>query len=267
MTNLMLYAGADEVSEVEVFESPTPEGTDTWTPIPHSKLITLVSRAIEATGFVIERREYGLFHGGARMFGVWALTNGQSQPDYQMTVGIRNSHDKSFSAGLALGSRVFVCDNLCFSGEITIARKHTRWIMNDLERLVLEAVGRLSEARGIQDQRIAAYKVTDLTDAQVHDILLRSVDAKVMANAMVPKVLAEWREPRHEDFKPRNAWSLMNSFTEVFKGTNPLDLTGRTTRLHGLLDLQTGALGKQADAITETSRLLGNPVVGEVILN
>ena len=40
-------------------------------------------------------------------------------------VGVRNSHDKSFPAGLVIGASIFVCDNLSFSGEVKLARKHT----------------------------------------------------------------------------------------------------------------------------------------------
>lgn len=236
MSNLMLHAGSDAATEDEVFETETPESTDTWFPIPHRQLLQTVEGSLEATDLHVAEKEYGLFKEGARMFAVWAVTNGVARGDYQLTVGIRNSHDKSFSAGLAVGSRVFVCDNLAFSGEIAIARKHTRYISEDLPRLVAEAVGQIGDHRQLQDDRIAAYKARRLTDMRVHDLLVRSVDAQVMANSYIAKVLQEWREPRHEEFEPRTAWSLFNSFTEVFKGTNPLDLSARTTRLHGLLD-------------------------------
>ena len=58
-----------------------------------------------------------------------------------------------------------------------------------------------------------------------------------MANAGIAKVLKEWRGSEHEEFAPRTAWSLHNSYTEVFKGSNPVDLTARSLRLHGLMDL------------------------------
>ncbi len=144
---------------------------------------------------------------------------------------------------MAVGSRVFVCDNLAFSAEIVIARKHTRFIMRDLDKMVAEASGKIAQARISQAQRIEAYKSTDLDDAQVHDLLIRSVDCQVMANSYIAKVLAEWRDPRHAAFEDRTAWSLFNGFTQVFKDTNPLDLTARSVRLHGLLDMVTDAFG------------------------
>lgn len=242
MSNLILHAGANAASEVDVFSVTTPEPTETWQPVPHGRLIASVQTAIEGSGFVISRREYGLFNDGARMFGVWTLTNHNNAPDYQLAIGLRNSHDKTFPAGLAVGSRVFVCDNLAFSSEIVVARKHTSRILRDLDRLVVQAVGRIVEARQLQDRRISAYKSAELTDGQVHDLVVRSIDAQVMANSYLPKVLAEYRGPRHNEFAPRTAWSLFNAYTEIFKATNPLDLSARTTRLHGLLDLATGVL-------------------------
>lgn len=237
MANLMLHAGAQTASREQVFDAPTPDATDTHFPIPHATLVETIERHVVASGYEIQTEEYGLWgEVGERMFGVWTLKNGVAHTDYEMALGIRNAHDKSVSAGMAIGSHVFVCDNLALSAEIVVMRKHTRFILRDLDRLVLEATGRLTDARETQDRRIGSYKSTGLIDAEVHDILVRAVDGKVMANSYIPKVLNEWRNPRHPEFEDRNAWSLFNGFTEVFKSTNPLDLTQRTMRLHGLFD-------------------------------
>ena len=52
----------------------------------------------------------------------------------------------------------------------------------------------------------------------------------------MPKVLADWRKPRHEAFEPRTAWSLFNCFTETMKDLSLFNLAPRTQALHGLLD-------------------------------
>ena len=44
----------------------------------------------------------------------------------------------------------------------------------------------------------------------------------------VPKVLTDWRTPRHEAFEPRTAWSLFNCFTEIMKGLSIFNLAPRT---------------------------------------
>jgi hypothetical protein len=259
---LMLHAGAHHATLEEVLDVTTPEPTDTHFPIPHNTLIDSVVGNLEGIGLTVKDADYGLWgDDGEMMFAVMSLQNGNSgmaQDDYETILGLRNAHNKRFSAGLACGSRVFVCDNLAMSGDVVVFRKHTKFIMRDLDRLLFEALGRLHEAKIAQDLRIANYKATPLTDSAAHDVLIRSVDAQVMANATIAKVLKEWREPTFEDFDPRTAWSLFNSFTQVLKEGNPLDLTRKTTRLHGLLDLVVEA--------TENRGLVDDLVNGRAIL-
>ena len=61
----------------------------------------------------------------------------------------------------------------------------------------------------------------------------------VTDNRTIPEVLREWRRPRHDDFEPRNVWSLLNACTEALKG-NLIELPRRTDALHGLLDNHVG---------------------------
>ena len=81
-------------------------------------------------------------------FAVFApVDDGANAADHSLVVGLRNSHDHSFCLGVSLGSRVFVCDNLAFSGEVRVARKHTNRIAFDLPKLVNGAVGLLGDIR------------------------------------------------------------------------------------------------------------------------
>ena len=51
---------------------------------------------------------------------------------YKYVLGVRNSNDKQFAAGLVMGIAPFVCDNLCFSGEVKVSHRHTRNVMSNL---------------------------------------------------------------------------------------------------------------------------------------
>ena len=162
------------------------------------------------------------------------------QADFGWVVGIRNSHDMTYPAGLVAGTRVFVCDNLCFSGEVRISRKHTRFAERDLRHLTARAVGQLGDRfRGL-DQRVGAYKAERINNARAHDIVIRAVDCAAITPAQIPDVLLEWRKPSHEEFSARNAFSLWNAFTEVFKSVNPHTALRRGEALHGLFDAETG---------------------------
>ena len=228
MSNLVTI---DDVRAVE-----TPSATDTWQPVNHSRVLATVGNALGRVGYRVDTERYELDADGARMFAVWTILNGAVQgDDHKLMVGIRNSHDKAFALGMAFGTWMLVCANLEFGADYVIGRKHSSRILQDLPGLVGDLMGNLAAFKQSHEQRLEAYRRTQLGDVEVHDILIRSVDEKVISNAHIAKVLTEWRVPQHEEFEPRNVFSLMNAYTEVFKGTNTFDLSGRTRRLHGLL--------------------------------
>lgn len=241
MTNLMIHCGGQQVTEDKLNAVATPEATDSWYPIPHHDLLDTVRRNVEATGLRIVQEAHSLAREDAHYFGLMQVANGKAAEDYATIIGLRNAHDKRFPAGLVVGSQVFVCDNLAFSGEVNIARKHTRFINRDLPQLIERAMGQLVSLRHTQDQRLAAYKETGMNDAQANDLLVRAMDARVLPVTKLPKVLGEWRKPSHAEFaEDRNAWRLFNAFTKVLKGTNVFNMPKATQSLHGLIDAHCG---------------------------
>lgn len=237
--NLVLHCGARAAQRQEIINVPTPRPTQSWTPIPHIDLVSHVETTIRSNGLIVGTQAHSLTHDGMRYFGLMEIQRRDSHQDYCWVLGLRNSHDKTFPAGVVAGASCFVCDNLSFSGEVKLARKHTRFIMRDLPQLVQSAVGKLMERWHHQDERIGSYKLTDLDDRTAHDLVVRAFDVGVCCNRHIPLVLHEWRQPRHEEFASRNVWSLFNAFTESLKG-NLIDLPRRTEALHGLLDTHVG---------------------------
>jgi len=238
--NLILHCGAQHVDLDEVRSVTTPRSTDSWCPIPHHQLITTVQKTLATTNLTIGTQAHSLSHEGQRYFGLMEVHAQKTSEDYCWVLGLRNSHDKTFPAGIVAGASVFICDNLSFSGEIKFARKHTRFIVRDLPQLVERSIGLLMTKWHDQDKRIAAYKEAEITDTEAHDLIIRSVDVGVCSNRLIPPVLHEWREPKHDTFEGRNVWSLFNAFTESLKDGALSELPKRTEALHGLLDTHVG---------------------------
>ena len=170
-TNLLLHCGNEAVARTVIAKTITPKPTATWTPIPHMHLIEEVERALKANNLSVVNQAHSLNHGGSRYFGLMEIRNGSTHADYSWVLGLRNSHDKTFPAGIVAGAQVFVCDNLSFSGEIKIARKHTRFILRDMPFLTQQAIGRLMERWHHQDERISAYKTKAVSDRVAHVFL------------------------------------------------------------------------------------------------
>jgi len=273
--NLMIHCGGEVVGREVIEKCATPLPTYSHVPVPHSKLIDLTVGEFSKHGYEVVNEAHGInkLQGDVPMqyFGVFQLkqkavvpygdeglnkiylrekdnymiprqqdtvdVSGNDSSEYDLVVGLRNSHDKAFPASIALGSGVFVCDNLAFSGEVNLSRKHTRYIMRDLPQVVARGVVKLTDIRCNQDLRLDAYHGTGLSTQQAHDIVIQLLDAKAMPNASIQHVLEEYRRPKYEEFKPRTAWSLFNCVTEVAKRwKNPHKTLERTQLLHGVMD-------------------------------
>lgn len=252
--NLITHCGAEKVERQQVFDVVTPERTDTWVPL-----------SLDNCGLRVVTEAHALSHNNGRYFGllqvakkddsrvieaeilessVGDFTHAKSAgDDYSWVVGLRNSHDKTYPAGLLLGTQVFVCDNLAFNGEIKIARKNTVFCERDLPRLVSQGVGRLVEKWHDNDKRINAYKQIELVDREAHDLIVRAIDNGAICGSQVPKVLKEYRTPSHPEFaESHNVWRLFNAVTEVAKDNSLFALPKRTEALHGLLDGHCGLI-------------------------
>jgi hypothetical protein len=249
--NMILHCGAGFVTRDQLELIKTPEPTKTWHPIPHTLLIDEVKSALCGETIEVTEEAHSTTVDGMNYFGLLEVSNKSKSEDFAYVVGLRNSHSQKYPAGLVVGSRVFICDNLAFSGEIQVARKHTRYILRDLQQLTVRAVGFLAEKWLDQERRIEAYKDYKVTDMRAHDLVCRALDCRALTVTQIPAVLDAYRNPKHEEFEPRTAWSWFNSVTEVLKGVSIAALPTRTQALHGLLDHQVGLLDHLAKSVGE----------------
>ena len=233
LTGLNLHSGGNTVSLDELAAAPTPAHTDTYYPIPHIQLVEQIKDSLFRTGFNVTDETHAL--NNERYFGLMDLKSDYS--DRTTTIGLRNSHDKKFPAGLVIGNRVFVCSNLSFSGEINFNRKHTVNIFRDLPLLVDAAVGRIDAFESNQAARVEAYKTTELDVQTADHIFMSALRAQVVAASHLPKVLNEYLNPQYDEFKKEGftVWRLFNAFTENLKHSLWM-LPKRTMALQAILD-------------------------------
>jgi hypothetical protein len=234
MSETLLIANSGRLTREELALVPTPPGTATHKPIPH---LEVINGLIETLGFrhiSVVKDEYAVSTDGMKMFGVMELDQGMHGARFAL--GVRNSHDKSFRLAVTVGYRVFVCENLAFSGDFSpVLAKHSKKFslqnalsigVDDVQRNFKPMVEAVERWRGFQ-----------LTDVAARLVIYR---AFVEGELEVPRHLARmvhglYFNPEQEDFAPRTMWSLSNAFTSAFKELDPIPQYKAVAKLAGFL--------------------------------
>lgn len=221
MDGLMLHRGATLVGRQELRTLQTPEPTDTHKPIAHDALVTALIESLAYRRLEVVRDEYAVSDDGMRLFGYLALN--VEHAGIRLALGIRNSHDKSFSLGITVGYRVFVCDNLAFHGDfMPVSKKHTKHL--DVVDVVSSAVDKAQRHFEPMKIQVDAWRNFSLPDVRAKEVIY---NAFIVGDLDAPKHMAarvhqNYFSPPHPDFEPRNLWSLSNAFTESFKALDPI---------------------------------------------
>ncbi len=235
--NLMLHAGGRLITIDELRACQTPAAVGRWHPVSHASVLDSVKETLHGAGYQVTSEKYAIARQDARFFGVLDLATPLAQ-GVALSVGVRNSTDKSFPLGFAAGSRVFVCDNLAFRSELLVRRKHTLNGMRAFGTAIGTAVASLTSFKEAEQGRIRRMAEMDLSPAQASHLILTAFRRGVISSLQLPKVCEVWENPTHDDFKPRTAWSLFNAFTEVLKPravTASNTFVAQTIRLNGLM--------------------------------
>jgi hypothetical protein len=241
-SNLVLHCGARAVSRDQLFGIDAPAPTDSWHPVAYRDLVGEVEKALTASNMRVVNEAYGVTEENKRMFGLLQVANCKETVDYGYVIGLRGSIDKSLSEGLAVGSSVFVCDNLAFSSEITFHRKNTKTVMDDLPILVSTAIGQLGTRWSDQANRIEAYKTKEISKRDAICMAVEAVEQDIFPWAKGWDILQEFQNPRHPEFKGGTVWGFFNAVTEHLKPRKESKASGlwtmpaRTGRLHKICD-------------------------------
>jgi len=207
-----------------------------YQPVAHDDVVNRTKESLVKSGFTIQDEIHSLARDKKHYFGLFSVDHpNREATDRGCVVGVRNSHDKTFPAGLCAGDAPFVCDNLIFTNTIKLARRHTCNILNDLDFMINRALGKLFGFWHGQDSRIEAYKNRSIGNVYANDLIIKAAQSGALPKSKIIDVVNQWESSDHPEFWDRNVNSLYNAFTEVYKG-NLVQLPNRSDALHSVLD-------------------------------
>lgn len=234
---LMCHRGAREVSRDELLRVACPPAEGRWRPVPHADVLSHAEQSLTDAGYGIEKASLSLSSDDARFFGTLTLRAPLSD-GVNLAVGLRSSIDKSIALQWCCGSRVFVCDNLAFSAQTVITRKHTTFGIERYHEAISRVVSELGDYREYEAYRIREMQRREVSDEQAESVLLRAFECGIIGPHALPVAIEEWRKPQFEEFaQAKNAWRLYNALTFALgkrARTNP--------QAHARSTIQLGAL-------------------------
>lgn len=284
----MIVIGKNHVTAAELLNVATPAETDTFKPLPHHLLVEYTREALVDAGFEIVEEDHVVAKEGLRYFGGFALSHTSLSGDRrQIVCGVRNANDKSFPAAICIGNRMMVCENLCFSSEEKLTRRHTKNIMRDLRGVIVCAISRLIKAWNDMETRISAYENVTLDEEKAAHLLLGLIDHNGIPARDFYNVIQCWRNPENaaEAIVDRNSfviqkeegfdfdeeayqaaleikraeliaefggdtlWGLYNAVTHVLKGSCLDKLPQRTMNMQALFDGFAGVVASVGEAV------------------
>jgi hypothetical protein len=200
----------------------------------------MIELVAEQHGLKLINEQLGMDLKGQRMFGV-ADVEGMDFFDgrVQLMIGFCNSYNRSMSARVCIGGKVFVCSNRafhCYTDDMTgvagmAVHPHRVNIKDGLYQRIEHAFETLHEFREAQERFYTKLEETPVTTDQAYSMIVQAGKAGVINKTKILTIATEWdhqgMEPEnalqveewdwHAEFKDRNAWSLFNAFTQIEK--------------------------------------------------
>jgi hypothetical protein len=230
----MKLMGQNKVEENVVKRVPYVDYTSTWHPLHHAVIVRAMETAIKWVGLDIISREYSLSKDGADMFGVWTIQGTNSAR--QWAVGFRNSMKKSFAFGGCAGNKVIVCDNMCFSGDMTLHRRHTSGMNRDqMIALTKELITRILKQCRIFEAWFDTLSGVVL-DSNTDTVILNAIRRGIIA----PNELGNFESAFEEELSVNNSLGTMADFhggvTRLLRTSSLFNIQDRSTRLNTYCD-------------------------------
>ena len=219
---LMAHCGAQYIDREDLKLLETPEPTDSWTPIPHYDLVQALDGQLKARGITIVKERFAVQK--AKLFGVLDTDYAVDEEGCAL-VGIRTANDKSLALQLAIGRRIFLCDNMAFHGDlIALKRKHTGNL--DLHKEFAEGIGRYVREYPKLQENINWWKERTVSKERGKQLIYDIFRQKLVPIRLFHPAVHDW-----EAAEEKTMWRLHNCMTAHIKTLRPAPAFTATLKL------------------------------------
>lgn len=221
MSSNVAVSGWTEVKDYEILKNLTFEAQGPrHVPVPHDFAIEFFKNSLSEHNITIVRERAVLSPDAMKlMFIADVRPDGKAEEGFIYSVGFINNNDRTKAFTGIAGTTVYVNNAQWYVSDNSYKTRHTTTVREMLAERSAHIINWFNEYYQQQSGIIERMKNTQITDKEVGNLLLTYIREKyILSSTNIKRIVDEWDNPKHDEFKPRTLWSLQNACAEVFKG-------------------------------------------------
>jgi len=206
----------------QIINAEVPQETRTYKPITNLQLIEITLESIHQAGFELANEEYSGAMNGQISNSRYAIKN-VADSEMQLQIGWQNSYNKSLSLKFAIGTRIFICQNGCVSGDFgAFKKKHQGTVQTFTPSAITEYIKRAGDVfQQIQKDRdqMKQLEMTKRTSAELIGRMF--LEDEIIQSTQLNVIKREMANPSFDYGAPGSMWELYNHTTLALKEIHP----------------------------------------------
>ena len=182
----------------------------------------LTLESIHQAGFTLDQERYTSARDGKVANGKFTIKN-VADSEMQLQIGWQNSYDKSLSLKFAIGTRIFICENGCVSGDYgAFKHKHVGEIQTFTPQAITDYILDAGEAFArMQSERESMKQIVLDRRAQAELIGRMIIDEQFIESTQLNIIKRELEKPTHNYGAENSLWELYQFTTFSMKEIHP----------------------------------------------
>ena len=241
-----------------MMNTPVPVQTRTYKPVSHSQLIDLTLNSIEKAGFTLDKETYSAAADGQVANGRFSISN-VADSEMQLQIGWQNSYNKQLTLKFAIGTRIFICQNGCVSGDFgTFKKKHVGEIQSFTPQAITDYIKSAGETFTIMQKQRDEMKQVEITKRVKAELIGRMIlEEQFITSTQLNIMSRELKAPTHDYGAPDSLWELYNYTTFAMKQSHPANWMDSHIKAHRFFVNETGTISPNVEvsAVMELEQL------------
>jgi hypothetical protein len=223
--------------------APVPQDTRTYKAVSHGQLIDLTLNSIEKAGFTLDKEIYSSSKGGSVANGRFSISN-VADKEMQLQIGWQNSYDKTLTLKFAMGTRIFICQNGCVSGDMGAFKKKHQGIIQDFTPgAISEYIKQAGDSFINMQKEREEMKQIEITKRIKAELIGRMmIEESFITSTQMNIIMRELDAPTHDYNAKDSLWELYNYTTFAMKESHPTLWMDTHMKAHSFFVNESGSI-------------------------